>query len=90
MSREMSREEPRYLTVDQVAKRYGMTVKWVHRSKALRKYGTRIGKYLRFLESDLEAFEIEMRSATRGYIIRRDDNMVDIKTLRKKLKMDIR
>lgn len=60
-----------YLTIEEVAARYGRPVKWVYRCKGLNKYRRHAGKYLVFRLQDLIEFE-EARSKTenRGFSVK--------------------
>ncbi len=66
----MSREV-KYLSAKQVAERYGLTVQWVWKCKALPR--RKVGKYLMFREDELERFELYRNHAPnvkgRGYSI---------------------
>lgn len=57
-----------YLRPEEVAARYGLTVKWVHRCQGLKKYARKAGKYLVFRLSDLIEFEEERKhTGNRGF-----------------------
>lgn len=58
----------RYLSAKDVARRYRLSVAWVHHCQGLRPYKRKIGKYLRFLESDLEEFEAYRAQWPRPYV----------------------
>lgn len=53
---------PRFLNAQQVADRYGLTVKWVYGCRTLPR--RKVGKYLVFREDELEQFEKSWQQAT--------------------------
>ena len=57
--------EDRYLTAQQVADRYNLTLQWVYGCRSLPR--RKVGKYLRFLESDLEIWEKRHVDTARTY-----------------------
>ncbi len=57
--------DERYLTAQQVADRYHLTLQWVYGCRSLPR--RKIGKYLRFLESDLEDWEKMVGGTVRTY-----------------------
>jgi len=56
---------PKYLSAAQVAKRYGLTTNWVYGCRSLPR--RKVGKYLRFLESELEEWEKRQAPSSRVY-----------------------
>ena len=58
-------EKPRYLSAQEVAERYGLTVSWVYGCRTLPR--RKVGKYLRFREDELEEFEKSWQKATPSY-----------------------
>lgn len=58
----------RYLTAKDVARRYKLPLSWVHHCEALKPYKRKIGKHLRFTESDLEEFEAYRAQWPRPYV----------------------
>lgn len=58
-------ESPKYLTAQQVADRYGMNIRWVYGCRSLPR--RKLGKSLRFLESDLETWEKRHTGNTRVF-----------------------
>lgn len=55
----------RYLSSKEVAARYGLTVEWVYGCRSLPR--RKVGRYLRFLESDLEVWERRQTGSGRVY-----------------------
>ncbi len=71
-----SMSEERYLTAQQVADRYNLSLQWVYGCRSLPR--RKIGKYLRFLESDLEVWEKRHTETSRTYGFYSTDNTKDI------------
>ncbi len=61
---------PKYLTPKQVAARYGMTVKWVYGCRSLPR--RKIGRYVRFLQEELEIWEKRHTSKRTTYTFNQD------------------
>ncbi len=57
--------EERYLTAQQVADRYNLSLQWVYGCRSLPR--RKVGKYLRFLESDLIDWEKRQTGSGRVY-----------------------
>jgi predicted DNA-binding transcriptional regulator AlpA len=55
----------RYLTAKDVAERYGLSIRWVYSCLTLPR--RKVGRYLRFLESDLEIWEKRQAPSSRVY-----------------------
>lgn len=58
-------DAPKYLTAQQVADRYGMSIRWVYGCRSLPR--RKLGKSLRFLESELETWEKRHTGNTRVF-----------------------
>ncbi len=57
--------DSRYLSAKEVAERYGLSVNWVYGCRTLPR--RKVGKYLRFLESDLEQWEKKLPESIRTF-----------------------
>lgn len=84
-------------SVKEVAKRYGLSVAWVYRCEDLRCIAFKVGKYLRWRESDLLAMEEYRRFTPSGFdlgarknIIRQRTTNSQLEQARKNLKFDIK
>lgn len=84
-------------SVKEVSQRYGLSVAWVYRCQDLRCIAFKVGKYLRWRESDLLAMEEYRRFTPSGFdlaarkeIIRRKANNRQQEEARKKLLFDIK
>lgn len=60
---------PKYLTVQEVADRYGLTKSWVYGCRTLPR--RKVGKYLRFREDELEQFEKSWQQSTPSHRVYR-------------------
>lgn len=56
----------RLLTPEQVAARYQLDLNWLYHCRRLKKYARKAGRFLRYRESDLEAFEMECAQTAQG------------------------
>ena len=83
----------KYLSPKEVAERYGLSVAWVYRCADLQAISFKVGKYLRWRESDLIAMEEYRDKQPRGYrlseraVMRQTDK---IEQAKRKLKFDIK
>ncbi len=68
--------DERYLTAQQVADRYNLSLQWVYGCRSLPR--RKVGKYLRFKESDLEQWEKRHNETSRTYGFYSVDNTKDI------------
>lgn len=83
-------------SVAEVATRYGLSRAWVYRCKDLQRIAFKVGKYLRWRESDLLAMEEYRQTQPRGHrlgprknLIRQTSNIRDNERARKKLLFDM-
>jgi predicted DNA-binding transcriptional regulator AlpA len=69
--------DERLLSPKDLAKRYGLTTAWVYRCADLRKLSFKVGKYLRWRESDIIALE-EYRGtiAKRGFDLKHKSEVI--------------
>ncbi len=78
----------RYLTAQEVAERYGLTLAWVYRCKKLPR--RKVGKYLVFREDELESFEQYRNIQPCGFFIRHDPQATKLQKARKALQFDMK
>lgn len=63
---------PRFLSAKEVAERYHLPMRWVYDCRSLPRL--KIGRYLRFLESDLEIWERRQTGTGRVYPFHHSEN----------------